>query len=123
LLSKKGLEIKRKGTEKRKICAFLWIYTGDPASSYEGVNVAAVRERCGMNLAKNDKVKADLVSGVPDSGVIHALGYAKASKIPYRTPLIKYTAGYGRSYIPPLAKNKKPSGTNEIDSGKRNYKG
>jgi len=104
LLSKNGLEIKRKGTEKRKICAFLWIYTGDPASSYEGINVAVVREKCGMNLAKTDRVKADLVSGVPDSGIIHALGYAKASKIPYRTPLIKYTAGYGRSYIPPSQK-------------------
>jgi len=104
LLSKNGLEIKRKGAEKRKICAFLWIYTGDPASSYEGINVAAVRERCGINLAKNDEVKADLVTGVPDSGVIHALGYAKTSKIPYRTPLVKYTAGYGRSYIPPSQK-------------------
>jgi len=104
LLSKNGLEIKRKGTEKRKICAFLWIYTGDPASSYEGINVAVVRERCGTNLAKSDDVKADLVTGVPDSGVIHALGYARASKIPYRTPLVKYTAGYGRSYIPPSQK-------------------
>jgi len=104
LLSKNGLEVKRKGTEKRKICAFLWIYTGDPASSYEGINVATVREGCGMNLVKKDKIKADFVTGVPDSGVIHALGYAKASKIPYKTPLIKYTAGYGRSYIPPSQK-------------------
>jgi len=104
LLSKNGLEVKRKGGKKRKICAFLWIYTGDPASSYEGINVATVREGCGMNLAKGDRIKADLVSGVPDSGVIHALGYAKASKIPYGTPLVKYTAGYGRSYIPPSQK-------------------
>jgi len=100
LLTKNGLEEKRKGRKKTKICAFLWIYTGCPASSYEGVSVEAVRERCGANLAKKDNVKADLVTGVPDSGIAHALGYAKASGIPYRRPLIKYTDGYGRSYTP-----------------------
>jgi len=52
-------------------------------------------------LAKKDKIKADLVTGVPDSGIAHALGYAQASGIPYRRPLVKYTAGYGRSYTPP----------------------
>lgn len=100
LLTKTGLKEIKKGYQKRKVCAFLWIYTGDPASFYEGINVAIVRERCGANLAKKDKIKADLVTGVPDSGVIHALGYAKTSGIPYRCSLIKYTAGYGRSYIP-----------------------
>jgi len=101
LLTKKGLKEKNKGNKKTKICAFLWIYTGCPASSYEGVSVEAVRERCGANLAKEDNVKADLVTGIPDSGIAHALGYAKASGIPYRRPLIKYTDGYGRSYTPP----------------------
>jgi len=56
---------------------------------------------CGANLAKRDKVKADLVTGVPDSGIAHAVGYAKEAKIPYERPLIKYTDGYGRSYAPP----------------------
>jgi len=65
------------------------------------VAVEAVRERCGINLAKRDKIKADLVTGVPDSGIAHALGYAQASGIPYRRPLVKYTSGYGRSYTPP----------------------
>ena len=60
-----------------------------------------VRERCGRALAKNDKVKADLVAGVPDSGVGHAIGYAMESGLPYRRPLVKYTPGYGRSYTPP----------------------
>lgn len=100
LLTNAGLKEVRRGSEKRKICAFLWIYTGDPASCYEGINVAEVRERCGANLAKNDNIKADLVTGIPDSGSIHALGYARASGIPYRCPLVKYTPGYGRSYIP-----------------------
>jgi amidophosphoribosyltransferase len=84
-----------------QICAFLWIYTGYPASRYEGINVEAVRERCGRCLARNDRVKADLVAGVPDSGVGHAIGYAMESGTPYRRPLVKYTPGYGRSYTPP----------------------
>jgi len=46
-------------------------------------------------------VEADLVSGVPDSGVGHAIGYAMGSGIPYRRALVKYTPGYGRSYMPP----------------------
>jgi len=101
LMTKSGLKEKGKRGKKEKICAFLWIYTGFPASSYNGVSVEVVRERCGENLAKKNKVKADLVTGVPDSGIAHALGYAKASGIPYRRPLVKYTAGYGRSYTPP----------------------
>jgi amidophosphoribosyltransferase len=99
-ISKNGIEEKKKGRDQAKICAFLWVYTGFPASSYEGINVEKVRENCGMFLAKRDTVKADMVSGVPDSGVAHAVGYAIASGIPYRRALLKYTPGYGRSYTP-----------------------
>ncbi|UCC99480.1 MAG: amidophosphoribosyltransferase [Phycisphaerales bacterium] len=85
-----------------QICAFLWIYTGFPASSYEGVNVEIVRERSGRYLAKRDAdIDVDLVSGVPDSGFGHGLGYAMESGKPFRRPLVKYTPGYGRSYTPP----------------------
>jgi len=85
-----------------QICAFLWIYTGFPASSYEGVNVEIVRERCGRCLARRDKnINVDMVSGVPDSGCAHGLGYAIESGRPFRRPLVKYTPGYGRSYTPP----------------------
>ena len=85
-----------------QICAFLWIYTGFPASNYEGINVEIVRERCGRFLAKRDKdIDVDLVCGVPDSGFAHGLGYAMESGKPFRRPLVKYTPGYGRSYTPP----------------------
>jgi amidophosphoribosyltransferase len=88
--------------DANQICAFLWIYTGFPASSYEGINVETVRERCGRYLAKHDKdIKVDVVSGVPDSGLAHGLGYAMESGKPFRRPLVKYTPGYGRSYTPP----------------------
>ena len=100
-IGKSGLEEKALGKKRNQICAFLWIYTGYPASSYEGISVELVRERCGRSLANNDDVKADLVAGVPDSGVGHAIGYAMQSGFPYRRPLVKYTPGYGRSYTPP----------------------
>lgn len=100
-LGRQGLIQRFKGGPTHQICSFLWIYTGYPASTYEGISVELVRERCGAFLAKNDDVEADLVSGVPDSGVGHAIGYSMASGIPYRRPLVKYTPGYGRSYTPP----------------------
>ena len=102
LLNENGMVQKRPGDDTNQICAFLWIYTGFPASNYEGINVEVVRERCGRCLAKRDKdIDVDVVSGVPDSGMAHGLGYAMESGKPFRRPLVKYTPGYGRSYTPP----------------------
>lgn len=101
LLKEGGFQSLKANGDLNRVCAFLWIYTGFPASSYEGINTEIVRERCGIALAENDNVEADMVAGVPDSGTAHAVGYAMKSKIPYRRPLVKYTPGYGRSYIPP----------------------
>ncbi len=103
LINEDGIVQRRPGgTNVNQICAFLWIYTGFPASSYEGINVETVRERCGRYLAKRDNdIEVDVVSGVPDSGLAHGLGYAMESGKPFRRPLVKYTPGYGRSYTPP----------------------
>jgi len=102
LINEDGIVQKRPGGDVNQICAFLWIYTGFPASSYEGINVETVRERCGCCLAKRDKdIEVDVVSGVPDSGMAHGLGYAMESGKSFRRPLVKYTPGYGRSYTPP----------------------
>ncbi len=103
LLNETGMVQSSPGdNNQNQICAFLWIYTGFPASNYEGTNVEIVRERCGRYLAKRDKdIEVDLVSGVPDSGFAHGLGYAIESGKPFRRPLVKYTPGYGRSYTPP----------------------
>ncbi|MFH2138697.1 MAG: amidophosphoribosyltransferase [Candidatus Omnitrophota bacterium] len=102
LIKENGMDTKNSGRQDQQICTFLWIYTGFPASSYEGINVEVVRERSGAFLAKRDKdIEIDVVSGVPDSGSAHAIGYAMESGKPYRRPLIKYTPGYGRSYTPP----------------------
>ena len=102
LLTEDGLTQKREGADTNQICSFYWIYTGFPASNYEGINTETVRERCGRCLARRDKdIEIDVVAGIPDSGTAHAIGYAMESDKPYRRPLIKYTPGYGRSYIPP----------------------
>lgn len=101
LINESGIVTKITGNEEMQVCAFLWIYTGFPASSYQGINVEIVRERCGKILAQRDRgLEIDFVSGVPDSGTSHALGYAMESGKPFRRPLIKYTPGYGRSYTP-----------------------
>jgi amidophosphoribosyltransferase len=83
-----------------KICTFLWVYYGYPTSSYEGMNVEAMRCRCGGMLAKRDHVQADNVAGVPDSGTAHAIGYANRSGIPFARPFIKYTPTWPRSFMP-----------------------
>ncbi|MCD6570468.1 MAG: hypothetical protein J7L53_07170 [Deltaproteobacteria bacterium] len=76
-ISPDGYEQLEKPGEKMQICAFLWVYYGYPPSNYENINVEEVRYRCGRALARNDHVKADLVSGIPDSGIGHALGTGK----------------------------------------------
>lgn len=90
--------------DKMKICTFLWVYYGYPSATYEGVNVEAMRYKCGEFLAKRDRenglVNADLVAGVPDSGTAHAVGYANESGIPFSRPFIKYTPTWPRSFMP-----------------------
>ncbi|MBO5938715.1 MAG: amidophosphoribosyltransferase [Clostridia bacterium] len=87
--------------ETMKICAFLWAYYGYPSSSYEGQNVEVVRNRCGKLLARRDDIHPDLVAGIPDSGIAHAVGYANESGIPYARPFVKYTPTWPRSFMPP----------------------
>lgn len=85
-----------------KICTFLWVYYGYPASSYEGVSVEQMRYNCGEKMAQRDHVKPDIVAGVPDSGTAHAVGYANASGVPFSRPFIKYTPTWPRSFMPTI---------------------
>jgi len=86
--------------KEMQICAFLWIYYGFPASSYEGVNVEEARNRCGEALARADDTDVDFVAGIPDSGVGHAVGYASEAGLPHRRPFTKYTPTWPRSFMP-----------------------
>ena len=95
-----GYEQRKKPGDKMQICAFLWVYYGYPASCYEDINVESVRYRCGHALAKNDDVEIDFVTGIPDSGIGHGIGYANEKKIPYMRPFVKYTPTWPRSFMP-----------------------
>lgn len=97
-VSASGIEVLQKESSRRQICSFLWVYYGFPASDYEGVNVEEAREACGRAMGRADKTEADLVCGVPDSGVGFALGYAEGSGIPYRRAVLKYTPTWLRSF-------------------------
>jgi amidophosphoribosyltransferase len=92
----------KKPGDKMKICTFLWVYYGYPASSYEGTSVEQMRYNCGAKMAERDSVKPDIVAGVPDSGIAHAVGYANASGIPFSRPFIKYTPTWPRSFMPTI---------------------
>lgn len=92
------------GNEMR-MCAFLWSYYGYPTSTYEGVNVEAMRYRNGANIAKRDmeqgrSMDIDYVGGVPDSGTPHAIGYANRTGKAFARAFIKYTPTWSRSFTP-----------------------
>ena len=104
-ITQDSMEILQAPSKKMCICSFLWTYYGYSSSNYEGVNVEAMRYRDGGILAENDKATGsmpdiDYVSGFPDSGTPHAIGYANASGIPFARPYIKYTPTWSRSFTP-----------------------
>jgi amidophosphoribosyltransferase len=99
-ITQDGVEQLKKPRSRMQICAFLWVYYGYPASSYESINVEATRYRCGTFLAQRDDVEVDIVAGIPDSGTGHAIGYASAAGVHYRRPFVKYTPTWPRSFMP-----------------------
>ena len=86
--------------EKTSICVFEYIYFARPDSVLDGASVHRARIRAGEFLAKEHPVEADVVIGVPDSGLDAALGYARESGIPYGIGFIK-NRYIGRSFIQP----------------------
>ncbi len=100
LVTPDGIEQKKPPLDTMRACAFLWVYYGYPASSYEGINVEDARNRCGRALARRDDTRMDFVAGIPDSGTGHAIGYAAEAGIPYKRPFVKYTPTWPRSFMP-----------------------
>jgi len=101
-MTPEGVETVSAPKKDMKVCSFLWVYYGYPTSSYEGVNVEEMRYKCGSIMAKRDEgnIEPNLIAGVPDSGIAHAIGYANESGIPYGRPFIKYTPTWARSFMP-----------------------
>ena len=91
--------------KEMRVCAFLWSYYGYPTSTYEGINVEAMRYRNGAAIAERDmqqgrNMQIDYVGGVPDSGTPHAIGYANRTGLPFARAFIKYTPTWSRSFTP-----------------------
>lgn len=104
-LSVSECKVLKPASSEIKICAFLWSYYGYSTSCYEGRNVEVMRYENGKIMAKSDKESGasqdiDYVSGVPDSGTPHAIGYATESGIQFARPFIKYTPTWARSFTP-----------------------
>ena len=99
-LTTKGIEVLQEPFKQQQICSFLWVYYGFPSSNYEGINVEAVREKNGEMMGIEDDVDADIVCGIPDSGVGMALGYSEGHRIPYKRAVVKYTPTWPRSFTP-----------------------
>lgn len=85
---------------KRGVCVFEYIYFARPDSVIEGISVYEARKNAGKILAQEHPVEADLVFGVPDSGLCAAIGYSEESGIPYGYGLIK-NRYIGRTFIQP----------------------
>jgi amidophosphoribosyltransferase len=100
MLNTEGVQKIAPARNKMRICAFLWVYYGYPSSTYEGTNVEVMRYKNGAAMAKNDDVEIDMVAGIPDSGLGHAIGYSNESKIPFGRPFVKYTPTWARSFMP-----------------------
>ena len=98
--------------KEMKMCAFLWSYYGYPTSTYEGINVEAMRYRNGAAIAERDMAQGrtmeiDYVGGVPDSGTPHAIGYANRTSKPFARAFIKYTPTWSRSFTPAKQSDRK----------------
>lgn len=87
--------------EPRKLCAMEYVYFSRPDSDLNLVNVHSARKRMGIELAKEHPVHdADVVTGVPDSSISAAIGYAEACGLPYEMGVIK-NRYIGRTFIQP----------------------
>ena len=100
LITHDGIQQLTPPSEKMQICSFLWIYYGFPCVEYEDIDAEEVRYRLGEAMGRQDDVEADYVSGIPDSGVGMALGYAMGRGIPYKRGILKYTPTWSRSFMP-----------------------
>ncbi len=100
IVDKDGLRSVTYARTRKALCAFEFIYLARPDSKLEGRSVFEARTIMGKYLAKENKVDADIVIGVPDSGIAAAIGYAQESRIPYAEGLIK-NRYIGRTFIQP----------------------
>lgn len=101
VIDRDGIQTDRiTGQTRRAVCSFEYIYFARPDSDVGGLNVHAVRKRLGKQLFEEAPADADVVTGVPDSSISAAIGYAEAAGFPYELGLIK-NRYIGRTFIQP----------------------
>lgn len=100
VIDHRGLSSIQYSNEKKKTCIFEYVYFARPDSVIDGIPVQEARYKMGEMLAHESRVDADVVIGVPDSGIGAAMGYARASGIPYVTGIVK-NKYIGRTFIAP----------------------
>ena len=105
IIDKQGLRSFKYDASQKQTCIFEYVYFARPDSVIDGIPVQEVRYKMGEMLARESKVPADVVIGVPDSGIGAAMGYAKASGIQYVTGIVK-NKYIGRTFIAPTQKER-----------------
>lgn len=123
VIDNNGVESFKQNTwVKKKLCIFELIYFARPDSRIDGISVYQSRHNAGRTLAKESPVEADVVIGVPDSGVPAAIGFAKESGIPYEIGLIK-NKYIGRTFIQPNQKLREQGVRIKLNVLKENIEG
>lgn len=106
------------------MCSMEYVYFSRPDSDIDGINIHMARKRCGKQLAREVKIEADVVTGVPDSSISAAIGFSEESGIPYELGLIK-NRYVGRTFIQPTQSMRergvkmKLSPVHQVVAGKR----
>ncbi len=105
-----------------KLCIFEFVYFARTDSVIDGISAYQARENAGRLLARRFPVEADLVSGVPDSAITAAIGYAKESGIPYGESLAK-NRYVGRTFIQPQQQKRENGVKIKLNALRRNVQG
>lgn len=101
IINDKGMRSERFAeAADRAMCSMEYVYFARPDSNIDGINIHSARKRCGKQLAREMKIEADVVTGVPDSSISAAIGFSEESGIPYELGLIK-NRYVGRTFIQP----------------------
>ena len=101
IINDKGMQSERFAEPAdRAMCSMEYVYFARPDSNIDGINIHMARKRCGKQLAREVKIEADVVTGVPDSSISAAIGFSEESGIPYELGLIK-NRYVGRTFIQP----------------------
>jgi amidophosphoribosyltransferase len=125
LLNKEGIHaVKKLNLNQIKYGTFEWVYTAHPASVIDGKSVVVVRKNLGRALAKRYPIEADIVSGIPNSGRWHGIGYSEESGIRYEEVFVRFDYS-DRSFTPKEKESRTEEGDRklivleEIVKGKR----